>query len=211
MTRHEHRRQVEKPRENLRRHIAEAAARLVAEGLTDYHAAKLKAARQLGAEDARSLPDNHEIEAALREQIALFHADTQPAALRELRKTALRAMRWLAPFSPWISGPVLNGTANQFSAIELEFVGMEPKSFELFLLNQGVEFSLGNQANLEPGARRNRCSTMYYRFEYDDTPVSVAIFDSHPQRQATHPGDSVRHARAQLDEAAALFMENNKP
>lgn len=213
MARHDHRRSFDKARDDLRLRIAQAAARLVAEGLTDYHAAKLKAARQLGAGDNRSLPDNHEIEAALRAQIALFHADTQPAALQDLRKTALRAMHWLAPFAPWISGAVLNGTANQFSVIELELVGSEPKSFELFLLNQGVAFNIGDpgdHANLDAGARGKKGMRLQYTLEFDDTPVSVVVFDNHPQRQAAYPRDSVRHARAQLAEAEMLFGENNR-
>ena len=54
----------ESSRDYLRSAVAQAAARLIAEGLTDYHAAKKKAARQLGISEKNGLPDNHEIEKA---------------------------------------------------------------------------------------------------------------------------------------------------
>ena len=52
---------------NLRREVAAAAARMMAEdGISDFGFAKRKAARQLGASDADALPTNAEIEAELR-------------------------------------------------------------------------------------------------------------------------------------------------
>ena len=52
---------------DLRRRIAHEAARMLAEdGGMDYGFAKRKAARQLGVPDTRQLPDNREIEEALR-------------------------------------------------------------------------------------------------------------------------------------------------
>ncbi len=65
---------------NLRRHIAYLAARLMAEdGVADYATAKVKAARQAGLGDAHQLPDNSEIEEALREYQELYQKDEQPA------------------------------------------------------------------------------------------------------------------------------------
>ena len=70
---------------NLRRHIAYLAARLMAEdGVSDYATAKWKAARQAGLGDSNLLPDNSEIEAALREYQGLYQKDDQPARLRHL-------------------------------------------------------------------------------------------------------------------------------
>ena len=104
---------------SIRRDLAQRAAALIAEGLDDYHQAKLKAAKSLNVTDKQSLPDNHEIEAALREHLALFAGgfagNTQPEALAALRRAALRAMRWLQieakaiakddepAFAPWLS------------------------------------------------------------------------------------------------------------
>jgi len=55
-----------------------AAARIIAEdGLDDYAAAKRRAARQLGAEATQALPNNEEVEDALRAHLALYEADEQ--------------------------------------------------------------------------------------------------------------------------------------
>lgn len=177
--------------------VAHAAARLIAEGLTDYRAAKLKAARQLGIPARQSLPDNHEVEVALRTHLALFQADTQLAAQNSLRKAAVRAMRWLAQFSPWLVGSVLEGTANEFSAIELESVGTPAKSLEHFLLGECLEFTIAD-ARLD--ARIVTCE-----FEFADTPVSITLFENHAQRQSARPRAHLCHRRVQLDDVLQAF------
>ena len=75
---------------DMRRRIAHEAARLIAlDGSLDYGAAKRKAARTLGAPDSRALPDNQEIEAALRSYQALYQAEEQNGHLALLRQVAL--------------------------------------------------------------------------------------------------------------------------
>ena len=195
-------------RDDVRASIAHAAASLIASGLTDYHAAKLKAARRLGVSDKKSLPDNHEIEVALREHLALFQRDSQPRALSALRETALSAMRRLETFSPWLTGAVLAGTANEFSDIELELIGVDAKSFELYLINAGVDFELR-----EPVRTRGRDEPErlpQYRCEYEGLPLAITLYDSQSQRQAMHPRASLRHERAQLAEAERKFAAEEK-
>ena len=58
---------------DMRARIAAAAARIMAEdGVDDFALAKRKAARQLGAGDARAMPDNQEIELALAEYRSIY-------------------------------------------------------------------------------------------------------------------------------------------
>lgn len=104
-----------------RRHrLAVEAARLIAEhGVRDYHQAKLKAAHRLGEHDDHVLPRNHEVEAALREYQRLFRGVEQPQNLRQRRDAALEAMRFLARFEPRLVGAVLDGTADEHTAIGL--------------------------------------------------------------------------------------------
>lgn len=196
--------------------IAQAAARLVAEGLTDYRLAKLKAARSLGYTSLNALPDNTEIEAALRQYNNMFASETQPVALRALRDAALRSMHWLKHFSPWISGPVLTGTANEFSAIELHLIGIDAKAFELFLLNEDVLFEIHGGSTTRMGAgdgrgegkdRRDRSIPPPIRYDivFDDAPVEITLFDSHMQRLSAFPKSSSRYDRAQLTEAQQRF------
>jgi hypothetical protein len=200
-------------RNDLRESIAHAAARLIAEGFDDYHAAKIKAAKQLGVTDKESLPDNQAIEAALREHHAIFNPEGQAEVLAALREAALHAMQWLAPFEPWLVGGVLTGTANEYSAIELELVGVEPKTFEIFLLNENVEFDShdvragrGGKSKDEKSSRSSHKHTRY-EITFDDAPVEITIFDSHSERQALYPKESVKHERAQWEEARRRFRE----
>ena len=218
--------------EHLRLRIAQASAKLIAEGLTDYHAAKLKAARQLNCVDKNALPDNHEIEAALREHLALFAGgfagNTQPEALAALRRVTLRAMRWLQieakaianddvpAFEPWLTGAVLNGTANEFSEIELEVVGVESKTIEFILLNRGVEFEL-REANRHAAKSKSAKTfkpaaadkVVQYHLEFEDAPLVITLYDSHAQRHALYPRGSIKHERVQLDDAVGLFADSN--
>lgn len=201
---------------DTRQAIAQTAARLIAEGLTDYRAAKLKAAQALGLSDQSVLPDNAEVDTALREHNQLFAGDTQPLALHALRVAALRAMRWLDHFSPWISGPVFTGTANEFSVIELDLVGVDAKTFELFLLNEDVLYELhggsttGTGGGGSRGGSRDRhgrtlVQPIRYDITFDDAPVEIMLFDSQMQRLNAFPKSSIRYDRAQLAEAEARF------
>ncbi len=196
--------------------VAQAAAQLIAEGLTDYRAAKQKAAKQLGlsGSDRDALPDNSEIEAALAEHHALFAADSQPVALRALREAGLRAMQWLHQFSPWISGPVLSGTANEFSAVELDLVGVDEKTFEMFLLNEDVIFELQGGSTTGTGGHaphRKRAAggpadqPIRFDITFDDAPVEITLFESQNARLTAFPKTSNRYDRAQLDEARERF------
>ena len=58
--------------------IASTTARLVVEEGLEWGPAKRRAVRQLGLPARTPLPDNDEVEDAVREYIALFCADTQP-------------------------------------------------------------------------------------------------------------------------------------
>src|SRR3974390_2010764 len=92
---------------NLRRQLAYIAARLMAEdGVADYGTAKMKAARQAGLVDSNLLPDNQEIEEALREYQGLYQKDEQPAQLRRLREVAVKVMREFDEFRPALVGSV---------------------------------------------------------------------------------------------------------
>lgn len=125
-----------------RRHrLAVEAARLIAEhGVRDYHQAKLKAAARLGENDDHDLPRNHEVEAALREYQRLFRGDQQPQQLRNRRDAALEAMRFLAPFEPRLVGAVLDGTADEHTAICLHVHADTVEQVLVFLTDNAIPF-----------------------------------------------------------------------
>jgi hypothetical protein len=49
-------------------------------------------------------------------------------------------MRLLDPFKPYLTGPVLEGTAGRYAEIELEAFPDSSKEVEIFLLNLGIRF-----------------------------------------------------------------------
>jgi len=129
--------------------IAQAAARLVAEEGLEYGPAKRRALKLLGLPARTSLPDNDLLEDAVREHIALYCADTQPAELRVLRSLAVEWMQRLAPFRPHVAGAVWHGTATRHSDIYLQLFCDDPKSAEIALINQGVSYEPGSAPGLQ--------------------------------------------------------------
>ena len=92
--------------------IAQAAARLVVDEGLEYGAAKRKAARDLSRRHGRrtELPSNEAVEDEVRDYLALFCADTQPAELLALRAAgaALDASAWRRSDRTW---PARSGAA----------------------------------------------------------------------------------------------------
>ncbi len=122
-----------------RQRLAHEAARLMAEGgIRDFHMAKRKAAQRLGILDDASLPRNREIEDALREYQRLFLGDRQPLELRRRREAALRALEFFNRFQPRLVGPVLEGTADARSAVDLHLHSDDPDAVPRWLDEHGI-------------------------------------------------------------------------
>lgn len=194
---------------NLRRHIAYLAARLMAEdGVADYGSAKQKAARQAGLRDANLLPDNSEVEAALREYQGLYHADVQPEQLRRMREVAVRVMREFSEFRPALVGSVLTGTANKFSDVNLQLFTDDAKALTLFLLNRRYRY--------EEGARRVRRGGAFVEvpqvvLEVEGIPVTLTILDRDDERAASRTRGEPDAQRAKLADVEALLVASERP
>ena len=120
--------------------IAAAAARIVVEEGLEYGPAKRRAAKQLALSGRAPLPDNEMVEDAVREHIAIFCADTQPAELRALRELALVWMTRMAEFRPYIGGAVWHGTATRLSDIYIQMFCDDCKSAEISLIDHHVDY-----------------------------------------------------------------------
>ena len=125
--------------------IAVAAARLIVEEGMEYGAAKRRAARDLGV-NARNgeLPGNDEIEDEVRAYLDLFHADTQPAELAELRRIAALWMEKLAAFRPHLTGAVWRGTATRLNSIFIDLFCDDSKSTEIALIDQRIDYDVSS-------------------------------------------------------------------
>ncbi len=186
--------------------VAQTAARLIAEGQEDYEAAKHKAARLHGILDTSSLPNNREMDDALRQHFALFSSKSHTRILRALRETALQVMTKFEHFSPWLVGGVLNGTANEFSEIELELVGIGQKDFEFYMINNGLKYAICDQRRVIRGAKSRVSQETKYCVEFNETRVCIVLFESHAQREAKYPRTDVRHERVQRAAAERKFI-----
>ncbi|GAB4124769.1 MAG: hypothetical protein Fur0040_06740 [Sideroxydans sp.] len=186
-------------RDLMREQLAHQAARILAEdGITDFAAAKLKAARQLGAEDTRHLPSNEEIEAALRTHRLLFQHDRHPDLLNHLRSEALAAMQQFAPFHPYLTGSVLNGTAGEHSDINLTLYSDDAKAVLLFLLKHNIAFEDG-EWRLQLGGREQVVPS-YTLTTPSGIPVHLIVLPDN----ARHSGS--RHPHTHADAAALTTL-----
>ena len=191
----------------MRSHLAYLAARVMADdGIQDYGAAKRKAARQAGVPGTRELPDNQEIEAALKTYQALYQADEQPQILRELREVAISVMEHFARFNPYLVGSVLTGTAGEHSDINLHLFADSAKEFEIFLLNEKATFELDTR-NFKLGERVE--AVPVYRLEHDGATVSAAVFERDDERiMQKYKADGRTIERAKLTEVKALLGDS---
>ncbi len=136
----------------VRREIAAAAARLLADGAPDYAHAKRKAARSmLGTRGARGrMPDNVEIDQALLEHLELF--DTGHARrVRQRRQIAAQLMLELERFRPYLTGGVWKGIVTEYAPIHLQLFHDDTKDVQIDLLNRGVRFETGTMPHFRSG------------------------------------------------------------
>ena len=193
-----------------RARIAAAAARLMAEdGIDDFALAKRKAARQLGVTDAQALPGNDEIEAELREYLALYQADEHPQRVAELREIALDAMRALERFNPYLTGPVLKGIAGPYAEIELQLFPDSVKDVEIFLLDRNLSYDT-REGRRYAGDRAHAVSVL--SLTWDGAPLRLSIFDPRDERVALKTSQAGRVAdRAGITEVGALVRNDPGP
>ncbi len=125
--------------------IAAAAARLIVEEGMEYGVAKRRAARDLRLGNRPSdLPGNDVIEDEVRSYLELFHADTQPRELAELRAIAAQWMERLAPFRPHLAGAVWRGTATRLNSIFLDLFCDDSKAAEIALIDMRVDYDVSS-------------------------------------------------------------------
>jgi hypothetical protein len=190
----------------MRQRIAAVAARLMAEdGIDDFALAKRKAARQLGAPATEALPGNDEVEAELEAYRALYQADEHPERIAELRRIALDAMQAFERFSPYLTGPVLKGTAGPYAEIELQLFPESPKDVELFLLERHLAFST-QEARRFSGDRAHAVSV--FTLIWEEVPLKLSVFDPRDERVALKTSQAGRVMnRAGIAEVGALLRD----
>jgi hypothetical protein len=191
--------------ENLRRAVAQEAARVMAEhGIQDFRAAKRKAAERFGITEEGALPSNAEIEASLAAYQRLFAADTHGVTLQAQRRAALRAMRTLVAFSPRLVGAVLAGTATAHTDVQLHLFVDNPEAVALSLLDRGVSHEVGEHRLRLDAERFHNFPSV--RFELDEHTIQATVFPVDGIRQTpVSPVDGRPMRRADVSELEALL------
>ena len=187
--------------------IAATAARLVVEEGLEYGSAKRRAVRDLGLNARVRLPDNDALEEAVREYIALFCGDTQPAELAALRALALVWMERMTDFRPYLAGAVWHGTATRLSDIYLQLFCDDSKSAEIALIDHGVRYQPttvnGFQGQpVEALSLSSRCPGLD-----DAVGVHLMIYDHDDLRGALKPDAKGRAPRGDI-RAVRTLVEN---
>ncbi|RPH60460.1 MAG: hypothetical protein EHM83_14420 [Burkholderiales bacterium] len=169
----------------LRLEIAAVAARLIADSGHDYASAKKKALRQVlgdGTVPRRSVPDNDEIDAALREHLELFDAGHAPRVAQR-RRTAVALMQQLQAFHPYLTGAVWKGIVTEHAPIHLQLFHDNPKDVEIQLLNDGVDFDVSTVPHFRTGGDVEAIA-----FYVGDAPVLLSLYEHDDLRGALRRG-----------------------
>ncbi len=187
---------VSKRQDQTRSLVAATAARIMAdEHLADFLSAKRKAAERLGLPTSGAhLPSNQEIELELSTHLRLFVPD-QAQTLKELRETALKAMRLLREFQPRLSGGVLSGTANRHQAIEIQVEASPTEQISLFLEHHHIPYELAHKRARIAG---QQVELPLYRFTAGEHRLEITALDEHnPDHQLALRQGKSSHTPAQ--------------
>lgn len=180
---------------------------MLEQGIRDYGVAKRKAAQRLGVGDDGRLPRNTEIKDALVEYRRLFHGERHTTHLRTLRQTAREALVFFEPFSPRLVGPVLDGSADDHSAVAIHVFADAPEELALFLEERSIPFDM-EQRRLRY-ARSEESEYLVCRFAAGEVNIDVTVFPLAGMRRAPlSPVDGRPMRRVDLSGLDAL-LEND--
>ena len=175
---------VNQPR-SMRREIAAAAAQLVADSGLDYASAKQKAARDVAGGQRlprNQLPDNDEVDEALREHLLLFDGE-HPARLARMRGVAVELMRELSRFHPLATGAVWKGIATEHVPIHLQLFHDNGKEVGFFLIDRRIAFDATTAPHWRTGE-----DVEAFVFEWRGEPVLLSVYGHDDLRGALRGG-----------------------
>ena len=189
--------------DQIRERTAYQAARLLAEdGITDFGAAKRKAARQLGCTESRNLPTNQEIEDALRRYQALYHAEAHRDRLKVLLCLARDCMHAFARFRPQLAGGLVTGNVGKNSGIQVLLYADSSKDVEMYLMNERLRFAQRETKLFVGGAL---CRLPAFAIEADEADVEFSVLAIEHEKLSPRAADGRSLPRATLGAVEALI------
>jgi len=186
--------------------VAQEAARIIVnQGIRDYRVAKQKAAERIGVNARGSLPGNAEIEAAVADHLQIFGGESHEDLLRLMRTAALSAMELLVDFSPRLVGPVLIGTADENSAVNLHVFADSSEMLAMEIGNMGIQFR-----SYERHLKSRRGQVDVYagiEFNHRNETIQATVFPIDGIRQAPmSPIDGKPMKRVDIDAVQKLLQ-----
>ena len=141
----------------------------------------------------------------MRDYIALFCADTQPAELAALRELALLWMQRMAEFRPFLGGAVWRGTATRLSDIYIQLFCDDPKSAEIALIEHQVDYEPRTVTgftgdSVEALSIRSLCKPLQ-----ETVGVHLMVYDHDDLRGALRPDARGLSPRGDLASVARLL------
>lgn len=191
----------------LKAEIAASAAAMVVEEGLEYGPAKRQAVKKMGLPMRTALPDNDELEDAVREYIALFCADTQPGELAALRELALVWMRRMAQFRPFLGGAVWHGTATRLSDIYIQLFCDDPKSAEIALIEHNVDYEPRTVSGFTGGSVEALSIRSVCKPLNETVGVHLMVYDHDDLRGALRPDSKGRTPRGDLAAVERLLAQ----
>lgn len=188
-----------------RAEIANHAARLLVDGgVIDFDSARRKAQRELGAEQSRDLPDNLELHRAVIDYLRLFHGARHAERTAHLRNVAHKALRLLAPFQAVLVGPVLYGTACEFTPVSLHLRSDEFEAVTRFLLERRMSYELDETQLRVSGLAAPQRLPQILLSLYDEA-FELTVLPAHNSRQPLSAIDGRPMQRADVATLDALL------
>lgn len=190
--------------EGIRREIAATAARLIADGGLDYGSAKAKAALEVcGARAPKgAMPDNDEIDEALREHLDLFDED-HAARVERMRGVAAELMERLAAFHPLVTGGVWKGIVTEHAPIHLQLFHDNGKEVHYWLLDHGLDYESATVPHYRSPGEVEAIGLAWH-----GEPVMLSLYGSDDLRGALH---AAAGREAQRGDRAALLARMEAP
>ena len=148
--------------------------------------------------DTRRLPNNAEIDAALREDQGIYQSDDQRQRIQLLRERAVICMQGLSLFSPHLTGSVLSGIAGPYATIQLQLYTDNAKAVELYLLDRGLSYRTG-QVRLYAGGEMR--TVPVFTIDDDGIEIEMTVLETRDLRapvRATADGRVIERAKVQV-------------
>ena len=136
----------------------------------------------------------------------MFRGADHRRELGQLRETALQAMRSLAPFRPRLVGPVLQGSADHGSRVQLHLFADTAEEVIFRLLELGIPWRDGERNFLYRDGRRTRHPS--FRFRAGDSEIELVVFPVAGLRQPPlEPGQQRPLERASREQLERLLAQ----